>query len=83
MKRDSADNDDDMLDEYEFRGGVRGKYAERFARQSIVVVLDPDVAEVFHTTEAVNDALRSLAGLINAHNRRVSSLDGTGPLDMV
>ncbi len=49
---------DDMREEYDFRGGVRGTYAKRFAKGSNVVVLDPDVAAEFKTPEAVNDALR-------------------------
>jgi hypothetical protein len=44
---------------YDFSSGVRGKYAERYARGSNVVVLAPDVAEVFRTATAVNAALRS------------------------
>jgi hypothetical protein len=48
-----------MRSEYDFSKAVRGKYAGRFARGSNVVVLAPDVAEVFKTTKAVNDALRS------------------------
>ncbi len=50
---------DEMRDEYDFSGAVRGKYAARFARGSNVVLLAPDVAEVFRTAKAVNDALRS------------------------
>jgi hypothetical protein len=38
---------------------VRGKYAERYVRGAIVVVLAPDVAQVFKTAEAVNNALRA------------------------
>ena len=52
---------DDMLDEYDFSGGVRGKYAERYHQGSNIVVLDPDVAERFPNSEAVNQALRTLA----------------------
>jgi hypothetical protein len=48
----------EMRPEYDFTGGTRGKYAERFARGSNVVVLDPDVAAAFPTSEAVNAALR-------------------------
>lgn len=48
----------DMRAEYEFSGGVRGKYAERFAQGSNVVVLDPDVAAEFKTRDEVNRALR-------------------------
>jgi hypothetical protein len=44
--------------EYDFSGGARGKYAERYARGSNVVVLDPDIAAAFPTAEAVNAALR-------------------------
>ena len=50
-----------MRDEYDFSSGVKGKYASRFAKGSNVIVLDPDVAEVFGDTKAVNEALRLLA----------------------
>lgn len=45
--------------EYDFAGGTRGKYADRYALGSNVVVLDPDVAAAFPTAEAVNEALRA------------------------
>ena len=51
----------EMREEYDFSGGVRGKYSSRFAQGSNVIVLDPDVAEVFGDAEAVNEALRLLA----------------------
>ncbi len=51
----------EMREEYDFSGGVRGKYAARFAEGSNVIVLDPDVAEVFGDAKAVNEALRLLA----------------------
>lgn len=47
-----------MRDEYDFSGGVRGKYAARFSKGSNVIVLDPDVASEFATNETVNRALR-------------------------
>jgi hypothetical protein len=37
----------DMLDEYDFSDGVRGKHAERYSEGTNIVVLPPDVAEVF------------------------------------
>ena len=51
---------EEMRAEYNFRGGVRGKYAARFAPDGIVrvVVLAPDVADVFKSARAVNAALR-------------------------
>jgi hypothetical protein len=53
---------DDLRSEYDFSGGVRGKYARQYSEGTnvVVVVLDPDLAEQFSTSEAVNNALRSL-----------------------
>jgi hypothetical protein len=51
----------EMREEYDFSAGARGKYASRFAEGSNVIVLDPDVAEVFGDGKAVNEALRLLA----------------------
>ncbi len=67
----NKERDPDMLDEYDFSGGVRGKYADRFARGSNVVVLDPDVAEVFSDSESVNRALRALAAIIQSQSEKV------------
>ena len=53
--------DEDMRDEYDFSQGVRGKYAARYAGGSNTIVLDPDVAEFFGDSRAVNEALRVLA----------------------
>ena len=47
----------------DFAGGVRGKYAARYAESTNIVVLSPDVAEVFPNSEAVNEALRTLVRL--------------------
>ena len=51
---------DTMRAEYDFTRGVRGKYAQRYAAGSNVVVLDPDVAEMFSTARSVNSTLRTL-----------------------
>jgi hypothetical protein len=53
----------DMLDEYDFSQGVRGKYAKRYADGTNIIVLSPDLAEVFPDSAAVNEALRSLVQL--------------------
>ncbi len=52
---------DEMRPEYDFSGGVRGKYYEAYRQSSNVVVLDPDVAEIFRDSTSVNEALRLLA----------------------
>ena len=58
----NPDNEDecDMNEEYNFSGGVRGKYAERCAEGSHTVVLDPDVAAIFPDSQSVTEALRGL-----------------------
>lgn len=52
---------DEMRPEYDFSGGVRGKYYEAYMQSSNIVVLDPDVAEIFRDSASVNEALRLLA----------------------
>ncbi len=52
--------DDEMRPEYDFSGGVRGKYYEAYQKSRNVVILDPDVAAVFPDSAAVNEALRLL-----------------------
>ena len=51
---------DGMRAEYDFRSGVRGKYAKRYAEGTNIVLLEPDVAEAFPDSRAVNAALRKL-----------------------
>jgi hypothetical protein len=58
---------DEILPEYDFSGAERGRYAARYAEGTNVVVLDPDVAAVFPTGAAVNEALRALASIIQQH----------------
>ena len=53
----------EMRPEYDFSEGERGKYVRRFQEGTNVVVLEPDVAAAFPTSEAVNAALRKVAGL--------------------
>ena len=68
-KGPKGQRDPAMLDEYDFRGGVRGKYAARYAEGSNVVLLDPDVAKVFPDAESVNQALRALAEIIRRQSK--------------
>jgi urate oxidase len=50
--------------EYDFKSGVRGKYAARYAKGSNVVVLSPDVAKVFPDSRSANRALRAFVEMI-------------------
>jgi Trm5-related predicted tRNA methylase len=71
MSQQPNNEHDEMLEEYDLSGGVRGKYAARFAEGANVVVLDPDVAEIFTDSESVNQALRALAGIIQHQSEKV------------
>jgi hypothetical protein len=59
----------EMRAEYDFRGGVRGKYAVRYRQGTNLVLLDPDVAATFPDSEAVNHALRALLSAVPKHGR--------------
>lgn len=67
MKR--SQKDPDMLEEYDFSKGIRGKYAKRYAEGTNVVVIEPDIAKFFPDHNSVNQALRSLAEIVKKQRR--------------
>lgn len=75
MSQESKPDADDMRPEYDIRGGVRGKYYERYRQGTNVVLLEPDVAAVFPDSESVNRALRML---IDVGQRQVSDASRAG-----
>ena len=80
MKAKSPAARDDMRREYnvDYSTAVRGKYYRRLLKEGAnVVVLEPDVAKVFHSSAAVNEALRSLLKMSET-TRRLTSRSGGG-----
>lgn len=66
MKKTKESLENDLRTEYkrdDFPELVRGKYASRLRASSNVVVIDPEVSELFPNADAVNAALRSLADI--------------------
>ncbi len=61
--------DPDMLEEYDFSKGIRGKYTKRYAEGTNVVVIEPDVAKYFPDHDSVNKALRSLTEIIKRQKK--------------
>ena len=55
-RSDAVEEDD--IPEMDLSGGVRGKYYERYVQGTNVVLLEPDIARVFHDSAVVNQALR-------------------------
>jgi hypothetical protein len=49
--------------EYDFSGGVRGKYVGRYRRGINVVLIDAELAAAFPDSKSVNDALRALVAI--------------------
>jgi hypothetical protein len=82
---------DELRPEYkrsDFGALVRGKYVERLRASSNVVVIAPEVADLFPNAAAVNAALRSLAeiakraGSRRSRSRQIASdgeRSGCGP----
>jgi hypothetical protein len=64
MKKENGDEmDDELRPEYdlsELKNPVKGKYAARYQEGTNLVRLEPDVAQVFQSSESVNEALRLL-----------------------
>ena len=58
MKKAIKNDADDMRQEYDLRGGVRGKYYERYRQGTNIILLEPDLARVFKDSATVNEALR-------------------------
>lgn len=85
MKNNNKKQDiDELRPEYDFdySKAVRGKYYHRLIEEgSNVVILDPDIAKVFHDSVSVNSALRSLLELTRSTKRltRRSSESATKP----
>jgi hypothetical protein len=65
--RSKGEKADELRPEYDLgkilKGGVQGKYADRYREGTNLVLLAPDVAEAFPTDEAVNEALRLMIRL--------------------
>lgn len=78
-KAKQVDNEEDELrPEYDLsqllKGGIRGKYAERYQAGTNLALLEPDVAQAFPNDEAVNEALRLVLQISKLHLRADASL---------
>jgi len=62
----------DMLDEYDFSNGVRGKYAKAYREGANIVKLDQDVKKFFPDSKSVNEALRTMIKVLLKENQNLS-----------
>ncbi len=84
MKPKPPDPSDDLRAEYDFdfSVGERGRYYKRLLKEgSNIVVLEPDIAEMFPNSAAVNNALRSLLDIVRSSHltRRSTGTRGKAP----
>ena len=56
----NPEGDEDILPEYDFAHGVRGKHHEAYKAGTNVIFLEPDLAKVFKDSASVNRVLRLL-----------------------
>jgi hypothetical protein len=77
----AAKLDDDLRPEYDLsklKGGVRGKYYREAVAGTNLMLIEPDLAEVFPDSEAVNRALRLLVDTAESAARPTHYRDATG-----
>ncbi len=60
---------EEMKEEYDFSGGIRGKHHNEYNEGTNIILLDADVQEYFQDSQAVNHALRMLINLAEKASR--------------
>ena len=68
---------DELRPEYDLtqlKGCVRGKYAARARQGTNIILLAPDVSEVFKDDAAVNEALRTIIRLHGQKTQQPAAL---------
>jgi len=63
----------EILSEYDFSNGIRGKYAKAFAKGTNIIVLAPDVMKNFPDSNVVNVTLRAIAKIAQRSRKKVGA----------
>jgi hypothetical protein len=66
-KKVNPEEDEDILPEYDFAHGLRGKHHEAYKAGTNVIFLEPDLAKIFKDSDSVNRVLRLLLNLAKEH----------------
>lgn len=69
-----SNESEDMLPEYNFdyNKAKPNRFAGRISKERVVVLLDPEVSEVFTTPESVNTVLRALITAMPQGSKRAA-----------
>lgn len=57
MKLEHNQPDEEILPEYNFTGGIRGQYANRYYQNNNIIVLEPDVTAAFPTSSQLIETM--------------------------
>lgn len=71
-RRKTGSDHDTLRTEYDFRRAVRGATAARYAEGANVVLIDPEVLDVFPDAATVNETLRALAPVLRGQRKRIA-----------
>ena len=76
QRQGQTDDRHTMRREYDFSDAVRGVTAARYKQGANVVVIDPDILDVFPDGVSVNEALRALAPVLRQKRRALGRRRG-------
>ena len=60
-----------MIPEYDFKEGIRGKYAKKIAEGTNIILLAPDVLKDFPDSDSVNKTLRALSKIVKRNRKKI------------
>lgn len=61
----------DILPEYDFKDGIRGKYSKKFAEGTNIILLALDVLKDFPDSNSVNKTLRELSKIVKRNRKKI------------
>ena len=61
----------EIAPEYNFKDGIRGKYAKKFAEGTNIILLAPDVLKDFPDSNSVNKTLRAISKKVNRNRKKI------------
>lgn len=75
-----ADNDELLLEyDLDYSKARPNRFAGKIDKNQVVVMLEPDIAEVFTTPESVNAVLRALISTMPARPAKATSQSSPAP----
>lgn len=61
----------DVVPDYDFKDGIRRKYAKKFAEGTNIILLAPDALKDFPDSNSVNKTMRALSKKVNRNRKKI------------